>query len=63
MLGRWRRRPGPLLLVRVVPGLGGTVSLESANFPGRCIRHCTNLFRVQPISTALDRQDATYYAK
>ncbi|WP_328543806.1 family 43 glycosylhydrolase [Streptomyces europaeiscabiei] len=39
------------------------ISFESLNFPGRYIRHYNNLLHIQPISTALDRQDATYYAE
>ncbi|NUR29080.1 MAG: hypothetical protein HOV83_25100, partial [Catenulispora sp.] len=30
---------------------------------GRYIRHYNNLLYVQPVSTTLDRQDATYYAE
>ncbi|MGW0839104.1 family 43 glycosylhydrolase [Streptomyces sp. NPDC002787] len=37
------------------------VSYESFNFPGRYIRHFNNLFYTQPVSTTLDRQDATFY--
>ena len=37
------------------------VSYESYNFPGRYIRHFNNLLYTQPVSTALDRQDATFY--
>ncbi|MEU1557405.1 family 43 glycosylhydrolase [Streptomyces scabiei] len=39
------------------------ISFESYNFPGRYIRHYNNLLYVQPVSTTLDRQDATYYAE
>ncbi|BBC36976.1 Alpha-arabinofuranosidase [Streptomyces graminofaciens] len=37
------------------------VSYESYNFPGRYIRHYNNLLYTQPVSTDLDRQDATFY--
>ncbi|EKX69354.1 alpha-arabinofuranosidase [Streptomyces ipomoeae] len=37
------------------------VSYESYNFPGRYLRHYNNLIYAQPISTDLDRQDATFY--
>jgi GH43 family beta-xylosidase len=37
------------------------VSYESYNFPGRYIRHYNNLLYTQPVSTILDRQDATFY--
>jgi GH43 family beta-xylosidase len=39
------------------------VSFESLNFPGRYIRHFEKLLYVQPVSTTLDRADATYYAE
>ncbi|MFI6333696.1 family 43 glycosylhydrolase [Streptomyces sp. NPDC050535] len=39
------------------------VSFESYNFPGRYLRHYANLVQLQPVSTALDRQDATFYAE
>ncbi|MEV0227039.1 family 43 glycosylhydrolase [Streptomyces sp. NPDC050704] len=39
------------------------VSFESLNFPGRYIRHYENLLHTQPVSTTLDRQDATFYAQ
>ncbi|MFD3928182.1 family 43 glycosylhydrolase [Streptomyces sp. NPDC058614] len=39
------------------------VSFESYNFPGRYVRHYANLIQLQPVSTALDRQDATFYAE
>ncbi|GAA2660733.1 hypothetical protein GCM10010307_78470 [Streptomyces vastus] len=39
------------------------VSFESYNFPGRYIRHYENLMYIQPVSTTLDRQDATYYSE
>ncbi|WP_406356361.1 family 43 glycosylhydrolase [Streptomyces sp. NBC_00658] len=39
------------------------VSFESYNFPGRYVRHAANLIQLQPVSTALDRQDATFYAE
>jgi len=37
------------------------VSFESYNFPGRYLRHYEHLLYIQPLSTALDRADATYY--
>jgi len=37
------------------------VSLESSNFAGRYIRHSSNLLYTQPVSTATDRADATFY--
>lgn len=40
---------------------GAAVSFESYNFSGRYLRHSNNLLYIQPISTALDRADATYY--
>ncbi|GLP66485.1 hypothetical protein TUSST3_31050 [Streptomyces sp. TUS-ST3] len=39
------------------------VSYESYNFPGRYIRHFNNLLYTQPVSTTLDRQDATFYTQ
>ena len=39
------------------------VSFESYNFPGRFIRHYNGLIQLQPLSTSLDQQDATYYAE
>jgi GH43 family beta-xylosidase len=36
------------------------VSFESYNFPGRYIRHFNHLMYVQPVSTTLDRADATF---
>ncbi|MFD5625191.1 family 43 glycosylhydrolase [Streptomyces sp. NPDC127072] len=39
------------------------VSFESYNFPGRYLRHYANLIQLQPVGTALDRQDATFYAE
>lgn len=37
------------------------VSFESYNFAGRFIRQSSSLLYIQPISTATDRADATYY--
>lgn len=37
------------------------VSFESYNFPGRYIRQVSALLHTQPISTATDRADATFY--
>lgn len=39
------------------------VSFESYNFPGRYIRHYNGLLQLQPLSTSLDQQDATYYTE
>ncbi|MEU2586400.1 family 43 glycosylhydrolase [Streptomyces avermitilis] len=39
------------------------VAFESYNYPGRYLRHYENLLHIQPVSTALDRQDATFYAE
>ena len=35
-------------------------SLRSYNFPDRHVRHANNLLRIDPISTAAERQDATF---
>jgi hypothetical protein len=35
-------------------------SFRSHNFPDRHLRHANNLLRIDPISTATDRQDATF---
>ncbi|MGB3439815.1 MAG: glycoside hydrolase family 43 protein [Actinophytocola sp.] len=35
-------------------------SFRSYNFPDRYLRHANNLMRIDPISTATDRQDATF---
>lgn len=37
--------------------------LKSYNFPGHYLRRFNNLLHVQPVSTTLGRQDATYYAE
>jgi hypothetical protein len=37
------------------------VSFESYNFPGRYIRHYEYLLYTQPVTTALDRADATFF--
>ncbi len=44
------------------PGLAnaGLVSFESYNFPGRYLRHRDSLLFNEPISTDLDKQDATF---
>lgn len=39
------------------------ISFESYNFPGRYTRHCNNLLYLQPVSTPLDRRDATNCAE
>ncbi|MFI9748716.1 family 43 glycosylhydrolase [Streptomyces collinus] len=39
------------------------VSYESYNYPGRYVRHWEYLLRVQAVSTATDRADATFYAQ
>ncbi|GAB2632622.1 hypothetical protein GCM10027168_74230 [Streptomyces capparidis] len=39
------------------------VSFESYSHAGRYLRHYEYLLMVQPVATALDRQDATYYAE
>ncbi|WP_128376247.1 family 43 glycosylhydrolase [Streptomyces cavernae] len=39
------------------------VSFESYNFPGRYVRHYNNLMYIQPVSTTVDREDATFYAE
>ncbi|GAA4702949.1 hypothetical protein Prum_025110 [Phytohabitans rumicis] len=36
-------------------------SFESYNFAGRYLRHANNLLYIQPVSTATERADATYY--
>ncbi|MFI9813843.1 glycoside hydrolase family 43 protein [Saccharothrix variisporea] len=38
----------------------GRRSLRSANFPDRYVRHRDNLAYIDPVSTALDRTDATF---
>jgi hypothetical protein len=38
----------------------GRRSLRSANFPDRYVRHRDNLAYIDPVSTALDRSDATF---
>jgi non-reducing end alpha-L-arabinofuranosidase len=35
-------------------------SFRSYNFPDRCLRHADFLVRIDPISTATERQDATF---
>jgi GH43 family beta-xylosidase len=40
---------------------GAAASFESYNFPGRFIRQASGLLYTQPISTATDRADATFY--
>lgn len=35
-------------------------SFRSHNFPDRFLRHANNLIRIDPMSTTLDRQDATF---
>ncbi|MGW2855484.1 AbfB domain-containing protein, partial [Streptomyces sp. NPDC001215] len=44
------------------PGLAdsGWASFRSYNFPTRYIRHSDYVLRIDPISTATDRQDATF---
>ncbi|MEJ3749401.1 family 43 glycosylhydrolase [Actinomycetes bacterium KLBMP 9797] len=37
------------------------VSLESYNVAGRYVRHYNNLMYIQPVATATDRADATYF--
>ncbi|WP_055525792.1 family 43 glycosylhydrolase [Streptomyces graminilatus] len=39
------------------------VSFESYNFPGRYIRHYDSLLQLQPLSSSLDQQDATYHTE
>jgi hypothetical protein len=39
------------------------VSYESANYAGRYVRHYDYLLRVQTLSTATDRADATFHAQ
>lgn len=50
---------------RLLAKYGGTSwnLLKSYNFPDRYLRHFNNLLYTQPVSTALDRQDATYYVE
>ena len=38
-------------------------SYKSYNFPDRFIRHADNLLYIQPISTDLDKSDATFYER
>lgn len=38
-------------------------SYKSYNFPDRFIRHANNLLYIQPISTELDKSDATFYER
>src|SRR5690606_30579373 len=47
---------------RRVPGLADSsaTSFQSYNFPDRYLRHYDYLLRLDPISTALDRADATF---
>jgi len=49
-------------LWKLVPGLADPagVSFESVNYPGRYLRHYNYLLRVDPISTAQERGDATF---
>ena len=49
------------IVVQPKPDTADGVSYESFNFPGRYIRHYNNLLYTQPVSTTLDRQDATFY--
>ncbi|PTL75579.1 AbfB domain-containing protein [Vitiosangium sp. GDMCC 1.1324] len=48
----WWRRPGQ--------ANSSLTSLESYNFPGSYIRHRDSLLYSEPLSTALDRSDATF---
>lgn len=44
---------------RALDGSNG-VSFESVNFPGQYIRHYNSYLRISPISTAIEKGDASF---
>ncbi|MES2931957.1 MAG: family 43 glycosylhydrolase [Pseudomonadota bacterium] len=51
----WRKKQGV--------GNGDGVSFESVNFPGNYLRHRNSLFYSEPVSSTLDRNDATFWER
>ena len=54
----WRRLPPP---PKAAPP--GSVTFHSVNYPGRYVRHRNSLGEVSPISSDLDRRDATFMVR